>query len=80
MHRLRRPLSESPNNFSSYTFQKVDVNQIKPTRATYFLQSLQGQLLGFHDLILLLNLFNELQLFILSGTISQIFGPKYLTD
>ena len=80
MDRLRRPLSESPNNFSSDTFQKVDVNQIKPTRAIYFLQSLQGHLLGFHDSILFLNLFNELQLFMLSGTISQIFGPKYLTD
>ena len=39
----------------------------------YFLQSLQGHLLGFHNLILFLNLFNELQFFILFGTISQIF-------
>ena len=53
---------------------------MKPTRTMYFLQSLQGHLLGFHDLILFLNLFNELQLFMLFGTISQIFGPKYLTE
>ena len=46
----------------------------------YFLQSLQGRSLGFHDLIRFLNLFNELQFFVLFGTISQIFGPKYRTD
>ena len=46
----------------------------------YILQSMQGHSLGFHDLILFLNLFIELQFFILFGTISQIFGPKYLTD
>ena len=53
---------------------------MKPTRAMYFLQILQGHSLGFHDLILFLNLFTERQFFILFGTMSQMFGPKYLTD
>ena len=66
-------------NFSDI-LQKGDVNQMKPTWAMYFLQSALGHSLGFHDLILFLNLFNELQFFILFGTMSQIFGPKYLTD
>ena len=60
--------------------QKGDVNQMKSTWAMYFLQSLQGHLLSFHVLILFLNLFNEVQFFILFGTISQIVGPKYLFD
>ena len=45
----------------------------------YFLQSLQGHSLGFHDLILDLNLFNELLFFILFGTISQIIDSKLNT-
>ena len=53
---------------------------MKSARAMYFLQSLQGQSLGFYDLILFKNLFNELQFFILLGTIAQIFAPKYLTE
>ena len=80
MHRLRRPLGESPIIFSSDLMQKFDVNQKKPTLAMYFLQILQGHSLAFYDLILFLNLFNDLQLFILFGTISQMFGPKSLTD
>ena len=63
-----------------YILLKSDMNQMKPTWAMYFLQSLQGHSLGFHDLILFLNLFNELQFFILFGTTSQIFGPKSITD
>ena len=59
--------------FSSGILQKVDVNQIKPTSAMYFLQSLQGYSLGFYDLILFLNFFNEMQFFILFGIIFQIF-------
>ena len=43
-------------------------------------KALQGRSLGFHGLILFLSLFNELQFFVLLGTISQIFSPKYLTD
>ena len=46
----------------------------------YFLQSLEGHSLGFHDLILFLNLFAERQFFVLFDTMPQIFGPKYLTD
>ena len=33
---------------------------------------------GIHDLIFVLNVFNEVRLFISEGTISQIFGPRYL--
>ena len=57
-----------------YMLLKSDVNQMKPTWAMYFLQSLQGHSLGFRDLILFLNFFNELQFFILFGTISQILA------
>ena len=57
-----------------YILLKSDMNQMKPTWAMYFLQSLQGHSLGFRDLILFLNFFNELQFFILFGTISQILA------
>ena len=46
----------------------------------YVLQSLQGHASGFHELINFLNLLKELLHLILCGTISQIFGPRYLTD
>ena len=39
-------------------------------------KNLQRHSLRFHDMMLFLNLFNELQFFILFGTASHIFGPK----
>ena len=51
--------------FSSDILQKGDLNQMKRTWAMYFLQSLPRHLLGFHDLLLFLNLFNKIQFFIL---------------
>ena len=45
-----------------------------------FLQSLQGQLSGFQNVIKLLNSFSELDSLIFWGTIFYIFGPKFRTD
>ena len=44
------------------------------------LQSLQGQVSGFQNLIKLLNLFSELDSLILWGTILHIFDPKCHTE
>ena len=56
-------------------------DQIKPTWAKYFLQSIQGQVSGFHNLIkLLLNSFSELDSLIFCVTISNIFDPKCRVD
>ena len=44
---------------------------------TYDLCNLQGQYMGFHDLILTLNCKRDSNPCISSGNISQIFGPKY---
>ena len=45
-----------------------------------FLQSLQGQVSGFQNLIKLLNSFSELDSLIFWGAIFHIFGPKCHTD
>ena len=45
-----------------------------------FLQSLQGQVSDFQNLIKLLNSFSELDSVIFWGTIFYIFGPKCRTD
>ena len=45
-----------------------------------FLQSLQGQVLGFQNLIKLLNSFSELDSLIFRGTIFHIFDPKCRID
>ena len=46
----------------------------------YFLESVQGQVSGFQNLIKLLNSFSELDSLIFWGTIFHIFGPKCRTD
>ena len=55
-------------------------DQMKSTCAIYVLNSRQGQSLGDQDLMKCLNLVNNLQCFILSGTRSHILGAKYLID
>ena len=55
-------------------------DQMKSTCAIYVLHSRQGQSLGDQDLMKCLNLVNNLQCFILSGTRSHILGAKYLID
>ena len=45
-----------------------------------FLQSLQGQVSGFQNLIKFLNSFSELNSLIFWSTIFHIFGPKCRTD
>ena len=51
---------------------------MKPTCVIYFLHSRQGQSLGDQDLIKCVNLLNDPQCFIWSGTNSHILGAKYL--
>ena len=48
-----------------------------PTPLKYDLHNLQGQFMGFHDLILTLNAKRDSHYCISCGNISQIFGPKY---
>ena len=45
-----------------------------------FLQSLQGQVSGFQNLIKLLNSFSELESLIFWRTMFHIFGPKCRKD
>ena len=45
-----------------------------------FLQSLQGQVSGFQNLIKLLNSFSKLHSLIFWGTLFHIFGPKCHPD
>ena len=53
---------------------------MKPICAIYVLYSRQGQSLGDQDLMKHLNLVNDPQCFICSGTRSHILGAKYLID
>ena len=55
-------------------------DQVKPTCTIYVLHSRQGQSLGEQDLMKCLNLVNDPQCFIWSGTRSHILGAKYLID
>ena len=45
-----------------------------------FLESLQGQVSGFQNLIKLLNSFSELDSLIFCGATFHIFGPKCRTE
>ena len=55
-------------------------DQMKPICAIYVLHSRQGQSLGGQDLLKCLNLVNDPQCSVWSGTRSHILGAKYLID
>ena len=65
--------------FPSDILQKVNVNQMKPTWSMFFAKSsrILIRLPWFNTVF---KLFSELHFFILFGTISKIFVPKYLID
>ena len=52
------------------------LTKMNPTFCKYIFQRRQGQLRGFHFLILALNCEKVSVSFISRGTYSQIFGPK----
>ena len=58
----------------------MDIKSNKTHLAMTLLQSLQGQVSGFQNLIKLLNSFSELDSLILWGTILHIFDPKCHTE
>ena len=53
------------------------LTKMNPTFCKYIFQRRQGQLRGFHFLILALNYEKVSVSFISRGTYSQIFGPKF---
>lgn len=53
---------------------------MRPTLAIYLLQRVQGYSSSLHDYIYFLKLFNEPSFLTLFDNITQIYGPKYLTD
>ena len=55
-------------------------DQIKPTCAIYIFPNRQGRSLGDQDLMKCLNLVNDPQCFISSGTRSHILDAKHLID
>ena len=55
-------------------------DQTKPTCTIYVLHSRQAQSIGDQDVMKCLNLVNDPQCFICSGTKSHILGAKYLID
>ena len=52
------------------------ITERKPMSLTYVLQSLQGQLVGFHFLIYSLKSRREGAFLVSVGTVSQTFGSK----
>ena len=62
------------------SYERCMFNKIKPIYTIYFLHILQGQVLGFHTLISLLNSCKDLQFLIFLGTMPHILGPRNLTD
>ena len=58
----------------------IKSDHMKPNCAIYDLHIRQGQSLADQDLMKFLNLINNLQCFIGSGTRSHILGAKYLID
>ena len=76
--RKRRKLPYFKQFEKTYPFQNLFYR--KPTCDTYVLQSLQGQLLGFHSLIAFLNPEKVLICLKAGGISFHILGPMKETD